>query len=118
MPARIPREIFITGGTPPVALPAHVQVRQGEGAKAYDDLPVVRELRGLANRARVAGKVASRSSDETKKWLSWPDFLKVVQQLRCECAGALACSRAALEHRWQRPRFSALASASDMCQIR
>ena len=65
-----------------------MQVRPGEGAKAYDDLPVVRELRGLANRARLAGKVASRSADETKKWLSWPDFLKVVQQLRCECAGA------------------------------
>ena len=70
------------------------QVRPGEGSKAYDDLPVVRELRGLANRARLAGKVASRSSDETKKWLSWPDFLKVVQQLRCECAGARATSAA------------------------
>ena len=80
-------------------IPAYLQVRAGEGTKAYDDLPVVRELRGLANRARLAGKVASRSSDESKKWLSWPDFLKVVQQLRCECAGAIACTPAALELR-------------------
>ena len=74
------------------SLPACLQVRAGEGTKAYDDLPVVRELRGLANRARLAGKVASRSSDETKKWLSWPDFLKVVQQLRRECAGAVGAA--------------------------
>ena len=65
------------------------QVRPGEGGKAYSDLPIVSELRGLANRARLASKVASRSSDESLKWLSWPDFLKVVQQLRCECAGAV-----------------------------
>ena len=68
---------------------ASSQVRPGEGFKAYSDLPIVSELRGLANRARVASKVASRSSDETLKWLSWPDFLKVVQQLRLECAGTI-----------------------------
>lgn len=34
-----------------------------------------------------AGRVAGRSSDEAKKWLDWPQYLALVQQLRLECAG-------------------------------
>ena len=62
-------------------------MRPSEGEKPYSDLPVVRELRAMANKAKSAGKVASRAADESLKWLDWPDFLAVVQQLRKECAG-------------------------------
>lgn len=33
------------------------QVRPSEGEKPYSDLQVVRELRGMANKAKSAGKV-------------------------------------------------------------
>ncbi len=32
-------------------------------------------------------RVAVRASDETLKWLDWPEYLRTVQELRKECAG-------------------------------
>lgn len=68
----------------------HVQstARPGEGDRPYSDLEVVRELRGMANTAKREAKVAGRASDESLKWLDWPQYLAVVEQLRHEC-GAL-----------------------------
>lgn len=33
--------------------------------------------------------MAGRASDESLKWLDWPQYLAVVEQLRHECGGAL-----------------------------
>ena len=32
-------------------------------------------------------QVAARTSDEAVKWLDWPDYLRLVQELKRECAG-------------------------------
>ncbi|EIE19955.1 hypothetical protein COCSUDRAFT_19015 [Coccomyxa subellipsoidea C-169] len=63
------------------------KARPDEGEKAYHDLMVVRELRKMANESKAAGKIAPRSADEKLKWLEWPEFVTVVQELRKECAG-------------------------------
>jgi len=34
-----------------------------------------------------ASKVAPRKSDQTKKWLAWPEYLAMLPRLRHECAG-------------------------------
>jgi hypothetical protein len=54
-------------------------VHPSEGEKSYSDLMVVREYRKIALDAKKEAKVASRTADETLKWLSWPEFLAVVQ---------------------------------------
>ncbi len=46
----------------------------------YDDVPAIRELRRLQRDANRKQSVAGRSSDEAKKWLTWPQFLDVVQR--------------------------------------
>jgi hypothetical protein len=61
-------------------------VRAGDGDKPYSDLDVVKELRALSSGARREGKTASRVSDESLKWLDWPEYLQVVRELRRECA--------------------------------
>jgi hypothetical protein len=61
-------------------------VALNSGDKPYSDLPVVKELRTLINTANKASKVAPRVSDEAAKWLDWPEYLALVQELRKECA--------------------------------
>jgi hypothetical protein len=63
------------------------RIVRGSGDKPYSDLPVVKELRALINAANKSAKVAPRVADETLKWLDWPEYLKVVEELRKECAG-------------------------------
>ncbi|GAX29094.1 hypothetical protein FisN_7Hh310 [Fistulifera solaris] len=46
----------------------------------YDDIPALRELRKLQRDANRKQSVAGRSSDEAQKWLTWPQFLDVVQR--------------------------------------
>ena len=49
------------------------------GGKTFDDIPVVRELRKIHRLAEGRRKLSStRVSDEKKKWLSWPEYLGVV----------------------------------------
>ncbi|BDA51332.1 hypothetical protein COCOBI_18-2090 [Coccomyxa sp. Obi] len=69
------------------------KARPDEGEKAYHDLMVVRELRKMANESKAATKIAPRSADEKLKWLEWPEFVTVVQELRKECAGRDANGR-------------------------
>jgi len=64
------------------------KARVAAGERPYQDLEVVAELRGMSREAREAGRRAPGASDETAKWLDWPDFLAVVEELRRE-AGAL-----------------------------
>jgi len=61
-------------------------VTVNSGDKPYSDLPVVKELRTLINTANKASKIAPRVSDEAAKWLDWPEYLQLVQELRKECA--------------------------------
>jgi hypothetical protein len=56
------------------------------GDKPYQDLPVVKELRSMVNSGRQARKVASRTSEESLKWLDWPQYLALVKELKRECA--------------------------------
>ena len=64
------------------------RARVASGERPYQDLEVVSELRGMSREAREAGKRAPGVADEAAKWLDWPDFLAVVEELRRE-AGAV-----------------------------
>lgn len=46
----------------------------------YDDIPAIRELRKLHREANRKQTIAGRSSDEAKKWISWPQYLQVVNK--------------------------------------
>ncbi|KAG1654661.1 hypothetical protein FOA52_003818 [Chlamydomonas sp. UWO 241] len=60
-------------------------VRQGD--KAYADVVIVQELRGMMRDLGKEAKVAPPATDIAAKWLDWPEFLKTVRLLRAECAG-------------------------------
>lgn len=64
------------------------RARVASGERPYSDLEVVTELRAMSREAREAGKRAPSVADEAAKWLDWPDYLAVVEELRREC-GAL-----------------------------
>ena len=51
------------------------------GEKSFDDIPVIRELRKLHRDANKRQSLSPRSSDEDRKWLSWPEYLQVIQDL-------------------------------------
>ena len=60
------------------------------GEKSFHDVPVVRELRRLQRDAsRRQTKSSERSSDEKRKWLSWKEYLGVVEALKKEVADEL-----------------------------
>lgn len=47
---------------------------------------VIKELRSMVNQAKRRQKAAPRAVEEAHKWLDWPAYLKVVAELRKECA--------------------------------
>lgn len=51
----------------------------------YSDVPVVQEMRSLQNVYRKQQKREPRASDESKKFVEWPEFLWAVDELRREC---------------------------------
>lgn len=59
------------------------------GEKSFDDIPLIREVRKLHRDAGKRQNNAPRSSDESQKWLSWPEYLVVVEQLQKELVAAL-----------------------------
>lgn len=60
------------------------------GERSFHDIPVVRELRRLQRDAsRRQTKSSERSSDEKKKWLSWSEYLDVVDALKKDVADEL-----------------------------
>ena len=59
------------------------------GEKSFDDIPLIREIRKLHRDANKRQSVAPRSSDESQKWLTWPEYLQVVQQTQTELVGLL-----------------------------
>ena len=50
-----------------------------EGDQSFRNLPVLRELRKWHNDAHRRQKVAPRVANEDRKWLSWSEYLAVVQ---------------------------------------
>ena len=52
--------------------------------KSFDEIPVIRELRRLQRDAGKKSKFDKRSSDESKKWLDWDEYLQVVEVLRMD----------------------------------
>ena len=54
------------------------------GGKSFDDIPIIQELRKLHRDANKRQSVAPRSSDESRKWLPWSEFLGVIEALKAE----------------------------------
>jgi len=59
------------------------------GQKSFEDIPLIRELRKWHRDADKKRAVAPRSSDESQKWLSWPEYLQVVKHSRDNLAELL-----------------------------
>ena len=69
------------------------------GDKSYEDIPMVREARKLHRDANRRQKIAPRVSDEDKKWLSWPEYLGVVQRSKDELDAELEAFRVTMAER-------------------
>lgn len=69
------------------------------GDKSYEDVPMIREVRKLHRDANRRQKIAPRVSDEDKKWLSWPEYLAVVQRCKVEIDEELRVYQDALKDR-------------------
>ena len=54
--------------------------------KPYVDIPLICELRELIRDTNKRVKIGSRTKDESKKWLDWPDYLLCVQYLLKDCS--------------------------------
>lgn len=54
------------------------------GEKSFGDIPLIRELRKLHRDANKRQKLSPRSSDEEQKWLSWSEYLQVIQGLKTD----------------------------------
>jgi integrase len=54
------------------------------GGKSFDDVPIIKEIRKIHRDANKRQRLAPRSSDEKQKWLSWPEYLQVVQYSKNE----------------------------------
>ena len=57
---------------------------QSSQASSLDNLPIIIELRKFHRLAGQAGKKANKSSDESKKWLDWHEYLDVIQLLKAD----------------------------------
>jgi len=55
-----------------------------EGKNTFDDIPIIKEVRKLHRDANQRQRLAPRSSDESKKWITWQDYLGVTQNTKKE----------------------------------
>ena len=55
-----------------------------DGKNTFDDIPVIKEVRKLHRDANQKQRLAPRSSDESKKWITWQDYLGVTQNTKNE----------------------------------
>lgn len=53
-------------------------------ALTFADIPLIQEIRKLHRTANQKQRIAPKSSDEQKKWLSWPEYLTVIQKTKEE----------------------------------
>ena len=54
------------------------------GGTTFTDIPIIKEIRKVHRDANQRAKLAPRASDEQQKWISWPEFLKVVEWTQTE----------------------------------
>ena len=54
------------------------------GKVTFDDIPIIRELRKIHRSANKRQQKAPRSSNEERKWLTWPEYLSVVASTKQE----------------------------------
>ena len=59
------------------------------GKVTFDDIPIIRELRKIHRNANQRQQKAPRSSNEERKWLTWPEYLGVVQSTKKELQSLL-----------------------------
>jgi len=55
-----------------------------EGQNTFDDIPIIKEVRKLHRDANQRQRLAPRSSDESKKWITWKEYLGVTQNIKNE----------------------------------
>ena len=61
------------------------EVRHLEDAKSgWKDLGLIRALHSIQKSCAQRAAASGRRSDEEQKWLTWPEYLKVVSLLRIE----------------------------------
>ena len=62
-------------------------VRVNQGETAYSDLEVISELRAMLRGLKAEIKVAPSATMIEKKWLTWSDYLTLIDRLKAECGG-------------------------------
>jgi hypothetical protein len=55
-----------------------------DGQNTFGDIPIIREVRKLHRDANKRQKLAPRSSDEHKKWITWKEYLHVIESSKNE----------------------------------
>jgi len=60
------------------------------GGKSFDDIPLIREMRKHHRQANKKQRISSRSSDEERKWLSWPEYLSCVETMKVDLKELIA----------------------------
>ena len=58
----------------------------GSGGEGGLEKPVVMELVRVQRGSKTLAAKGARGADEAAKWLDWPDYLRLVERLRLECA--------------------------------
>jgi phosphorylcholine metabolism protein LicD len=59
------------------------------GGNTFDDIPLIKEIRKLHRDANKRQRLAPRSSNEQRKWLSWPEYLQVIKEMKNELLGLI-----------------------------
>lgn len=55
-----------------------------KNGKSYDDIPIVRELRRQHTVTSRVSRNAPRISDEKKKWITWEEYLDVINKVKID----------------------------------
>lgn len=64
-----------------------------ELSKSYDDIPAIKELRKLHRDTNKGQKNSARVSNEELKWITWPEYLQVIESLRVDLHQQLEAHR-------------------------
>lgn len=65
------------------------QADPSSGGNTFDDIPLIKEIRKLHRDANKRQRLAPRSSNEQRKWLSWPEYLRVIKEVKNELVGLI-----------------------------
>lgn len=59
------------------------------GEHSFSDIPIIRELRKLHRDANRKQRLSPRSSDEDRKWMSWEEYLQVIEAMKQDLEEAI-----------------------------